>query len=202
MKKRTLNKATSRTVYNRLNSWFDVATEKEIEEGKEWYKEAQEFCEYIASHYRINPFTVACVISALSPNNKWLRNMIDTVSVIEAFIRNEKADTVSVCTYGANKAKAFEILESNSNIEKISIKTWNFAHNVGLLSGKHVTVDKWMVRAALTFAKEGKRNTVESLTPNQYELIADCICKIATERNLKAYQVQAIIWVAIRNNWK
>jgi len=200
--KRKLTGMSEQKMFNRLNSWFVSATEQEVAEGKVWYSDSQEFAEDVSGRYRLNPFTVACVISALSPNNKWRRNMIDTIAVVETWIQGGKPEDVSVCTYGANKAKAFELLATNGRLDKVSIKTWNFAHNVGLLSSKHVTVDKWMVRAALTFANEGKKDTVENCTAKQYEQIADCIRKIAERTDLKAYQVQAIIWVAIRNNWE
>ena len=197
-----LKDATPTSIRNRLEKWIQLASERDWGDGLSWYNEAQEFTEFVASHYRLNPFTVACALSVLSPNNKWERNKLDTISCIEAYLRGECADSVKCCTYNANKYKAFNILKGDVVLNSISIKTNSFAHNVALLSDKYITVDKWMIRAALLLPREKGKPCQESCTAKQYRVIEDEIRKLSVKYHVKGYQLQAIIWIAIRNNWK
>ena len=184
-------------IKNRLNYWFDQATEQEIKDGKNWYKEAQDFAKYLSETYKIDSYVCASVISALSPNNKWQRNKIDAEVVIKAYLNGIDPENIKVCTYNANKVKAFRILKGEIITEK-SPKTHAFAMNVGLLSSDHITIDKWHLRACLT--KE-KTDVVESCTNVQYRRVEKITSQLAKEKGLKGYEFQAIVWVAIRNRW-
>ena len=184
-------------IKNRLNYWFSLATEQEIKDGKNWYKEAQDFAKYLSETYKIDSYVCASVISALSPNNKWQRNKIDAEVVIKAYLNGIDPENIKVCTYNANKVKAFRILKGEIITEK-SPKTHAFAMNVGLLSTEHITIDKWHLRACLT--KE-KTDVVESCTNVQYRRVEKITSQLAKEKGLKGYEFQAIVWVAIRNRW-
>jgi hypothetical protein len=143
---------------------------------------------------------VAGTISALSPNNKWPRNLQDTANVLAAVVEDRPADSVKVCTYNANKLKAFEIARGNQQILKQSPKTYAFAKNVGELDPEFVTVDVWHLRACQTRSLSRKK-VAESVTPLQYKIIAEETKKVAKEFGLKGYEFQAIVWVTIRNRW-
>lgn len=197
MKNLSVTKYSDTKIKNRLNYWFGLATKEEIEQGKNWYKDAQDFAQYLSKKYSIDSYVCASVISALSPNNKWERNKFDAEEVIKAHLKGIPAEEVKVCTYSANKEKAFGILEGKVITEK-SPKTHAFAMNVGLLSSEHITVDKWHLRACLT--KE-KTDVVESCTSVQYRRVEKITSQLAKERGLKGYEFQAIIWVTIKNNW-
>ena len=196
-----ITKTTDRKIYNSLVRWLDYATDEQVNSGMSWYGEAQTFTQSLAKKYDICPYIVAGVVSALSPNNKWPRNKIDAEAIISAYTGGDDAYGVKVCTYNANKRRAIKILAGETTICSKSPKTNAFANNVGLLSDSHVTVDKWHIRACLVSPSHGKRKTIESVTPKHYHRIESITAKIARERNLKAYQVQAIIWVTIRNAW-
>jgi len=139
----------------------------------------------------------------LSPNNKWERNKIDTITVIEAYFNNLSPVDVKVCTYNQNKNKAFDILYGVKSITENSPKTHAFSMNVGLLSPSHITIDKWHIRACLSRPTD-KSNTAlqESISERQYRRIERITAKLASDHNLKGYEIQAIIWLAIRNAWK
>jgi len=183
-------------IKNSLKYWYNLATLEEIDQGKNWYKDAQNFAEYLSQKYSIDSYICASVISALSPNNKWDRNKIDAEEVIKAHINGHQ--DVKVCTYNSNKNKAFAILNGETITEK-SPKTHAFAMNVGLLSSEHITIDKWHLRACVT--KE-KADAVESCTAVQYRRIEKITSQLAKDLGMKGYELQAIIWVTIRNNWK
>jgi DNA-binding protein len=96
---------------------FMDATSLEIEQGKEWYRQAFNVCNRIGLDYGLNAETVAAVIAALSPNNKWERNIKDAENVVAAYMLGGVDDAlgVRVCTYGKNLSKAVDILNSCHN---------------------------------------------------------------------------------------
>ena len=99
-----------------------------------WYARANDVASDLACDYFVKkegryfikfpPLVTAGVISALSPNNKWKRNLIDARSVLDAVDSNQPSDVVKVCTYNANKLKAFEIARGNQEILTKSPKTY------------------------------------------------------------------------------
>ena len=197
MNKLSITKFSDTKIKNRLTYWLNQATKEEIKDGKNWYKDAQDFAKYLSQKYSIDSYVCASVISALSPNNKWKQNKKDAETVIKAHLNNVSPESIKVCTYGANKRKAFDILDGKVITEK-SPKTHAFAMNVGLLSSEHITIDKWHLRACLT---KTKKDIVESCTAVQYRRVEKITAQLAKENGLKGYEFQAIVWVAIRNRW-
>lgn len=183
-----------------LRTWYNRATKDEIKQGLTWYKDAMDFAKELSNTYDVSGEVAAGVISALSPNNKWERNKFDAVQVLMAVRDGKNMDDVKVCTYNANKAKAFAIAKGDKSILKSSPKTYAFARNVGENDSNFVTIDKWHLRACQTTSKKSK-TCKESVTPKQYRIIQDETVKVANEMGVKAYQFQAIVWVTIRNQW-
>jgi hypothetical protein len=199
--KRSITKFSDVKIKNRLKKWFDLSTDSERRAGLDWYSEAQSHAEHLSNEFKISRYRAASVISALSPNNKWERNKVDAYNLIKTFVNGGKPDDVKVCTYGANKRKAFKILQGKL-ITESSPKTHAFAMNVGELSSGHITVDKWHLRACMTQPSEGKRSCVESCTNKQYNRVERITADLAREHGLKGYEFQAIVWVTIKNNWR
>lgn len=181
-----------------LRYWFKQASVDEFEDGLQWYKRANDACKFMS--HMAPMLQVAGTVSALSPNNKWARNLQDAANVLAAVVEDRPADSVKVCTYNANKLKAFEIARGNQQILKQSPKTYAFAKNVGELDPEFVTVDVWHLRACQTRSLSRKK-VAESVTPLQYKIIAEETKKVAQEFGLKGYEFQAIVWVTIRNRW-
>lgn len=199
--KRSVKDLSDRQIENRLKAWLDESTQQEREEGISWYSEAQMFVEHTSKKYGIAPYKVAGVVSALSPNNKWERNKYDAITVIKAYLADISPDDVKVCTYNANKKKAFEILRGNTEITAKSPKTHSFAMNVGLLSPDHITIDKWHLRACVTKPSDGIVDCMESCTSAQYRSIESITADLAHKSGYKGYELQAIIWVTIKRVW-
>lgn len=200
MKKFTVTNYTDQKIKNRLEAWINLATEEQIEDGKNWYKDAQKFTRYLSDRYNIDSYVCASVVSALSPNNKWERNKTDAEAVIKAHLNGIAPENIKVCTYNANKNKAFDILNGKLITEK-SPKTHSFAMNVGLLSTDHITIDKWHLRACLLYPNDGVLPCIESCTAVQYRRIEKITTRIAKEKKLKGYELQAIIWLTIKDKW-
>jgi len=183
-----------------LRKWWKESTSEEREAGMVWYSEAQEFAKELSMRFNVSRETAAGVVSALSPNNKWERNKVDAVAVFEAVQVGVTPDRVKVCTYNANKEKAFEIAKGNKKILKQSPKTYAFARNVGEMDEGFVTIDKWHLRACQTTSKKPKM-CKESCTAKQYRLLqSDCLA-VAKELGVSGHILQATVWVTIRNRW-
>ena len=183
-------KAKART---RLRTYFDLATEKHIEDGMLWYSQANKLVNDLSLEFDIcTPEQIAGIISALSPRNKWERNIYDTTQVLRAVEKGKDLEDIKVCTFNTNKYKAFDIARGNLAIDRSSRKTYSFVKNIANLDSDYVTIDVWHLRAMF-----GK--TVESgLTPSRYDELAKITIEEASEVGLLGYQYQAIIWECIR----
>ena len=199
--KRTITKTTDRIIANNLNAWLLHATRANISEGKRWYKDAQKFTKKMGKKYGVDRYIVAALTSALSPNNKWKRNKQDAESMLKAYTEGKDIDSFKCCTYNSNKRKAWSILQGDIQLASKSPKTHSFAMNIGRLSDKHVTIDKWHIRACLCKPREGIVDTTETITSAQYRRVEAITARIAEEHKLKAYEAQAIIWVTIKEGW-
>ena len=199
MKKSIVNYSNTK-IKNNLKRWIEAAQDKDIKSGLGWYKDAQDFCEYLSKKYDIDTYTCATVVSCLSPNNKWDRNKVDAEAVIVAHKNGIDPGSIKVCTYTNNKLKAFRCLEGEM-ISETAPKTHAFAMNVGKLSSDHVTIDKWHLRACMIRPNEGVKTCVETLTAKQYRRVERLTSDLAKEYNYKGYEFQAILWVAIKNKW-
>lgn len=91
-----------------------LATAAERADGAAWYPVALDVCRTIADEHGLPCAQVVGVMAALSPRNRWERNIQDCQSLIKAYkaAGASQAALTKVCTFGANKAKAIKILES------------------------------------------------------------------------------------------
>ena len=195
-------KLTALTKYQRskvrvnLRDIFNSATEADIVGGVKWYKSAHDICLKYATKYDTTTERVAQIMSALSPNNKWERNIIDTESVLKAVKAGATAEQVKVCTFHANKFKAFAIARGELSIAATSPKTFAFVRNIGALDDTKVTIDLWHLRACFG-------ETIETgLTLKRYRELERITIDEAKKVGLKGYEFQAIVWEALRNSGK
>ena len=205
--KKKLSEISNRSIKLNLMKWIESANDEQVQNGKNWYNDAKQFCESIANKYKLDSYTVATVVSCLSPNNKWERNKVDAESTIGAFTsgkftKGEFMELVKVCTYNANKLKAWEALEQGLEIQKSSPKTHSFAMNIARNSSEHITIDKWHLRACQVSPISKKRDLQESCTALQYRNIERITSEVAKIYNLKGYEFQAIVWVTIKAKWE
>ena len=93
---------------------YQLATAAERVDGACWYHVARDVAEALGDDYDLGGRLKAIgVIAALSPRNKWARNVLDAENLIAAYKTGgaEQARLTKVCTFGANKEKAIKILE-------------------------------------------------------------------------------------------
>jgi hypothetical protein len=107
---------------------FFLANTEDREIGLNWYANAHTISERIASENGFSTDQIAGAIAALSPNNKWDRNIQDAENLAKAIRAGIDPQTVKVCTFGPNKLKAIQILTSDVDSAEI----------VSILSGQKV----------------------------------------------------------------
>ena len=218
--KKKLSEISNRSIKLNLMKWIESANDEQVKNGKKWYDEAMRFCKDIAKEYNLDPYTVATVVSCLSPNNKWEQNKKDAIATIKTFcywnsgetmtglkLKKEKQleqylKTIKCCTYKANRKKAWEALEQGTEIHKTSPKTHSFAMNIARNSSEHITVDKWHLRACQVSPISKKRDLQEACTALQYRNIERITSEVAKLYNLKGYEFQAIVWLTIKAKWE
>jgi len=93
------------------------ANPAEVQHGAQWYKQAQTIAQTIANSYSLSLQTVAGVIAALSPNNRWERNVSDADLLCKLHVSGGDCAALKVSTYNANKRKALQILSGFAPID-------------------------------------------------------------------------------------
>jgi hypothetical protein len=182
-------------VNSNLDNYFALATDKDIDSGIAWYKQAHYICKDLAERYNTKLETVASIISALSPRNRWPQNIKDTKTVLDAIHSGLSPNQVKVCTFHKNKEKAFLLAKEQTSITEKSLKTFSFVNNIAKLDKASITIDVWHLRACF-----GK--TVRS-TPSRkaYDQIRLLTIEKAKQKGLNGYEYQAIIWNSVKNNF-
>lgn len=191
---RKLTKNQLAKVSKNLDHYFNLATDQQINEGLFWYKKANDFCIEQSKVFNVDSFTVASIVSALSPRNKWLTNLKDTVTVLDAVKNGLGPTDIKVSTFHTNKFKAFAIAEGEVEITDESRKTYSFVCNVGNLDEDRATVDVWHLRACFN-------QTIGALGQLAYDQLERLTISKAKKLGLKGFEYQAIIWASVQSNF-
>lgn len=196
MKLKALTKYQRAKVRANLREIFNSATDTDVVGGRGWYASAHKICLDYAVEFGTTTERVAQIMSALSPNNKWERNIKDTRIVLEAVRSGVAPEAVKVCTFHGNKFKAFAIARGELSILATSPKTFAFVRNIGALDETKVTIDLWHLRACFGA-------TIETgLTLKRYRELERITIDEAKKVGLKGYEFQAVVWEALRNSGK
>ena len=110
MKDIGLTKKMSGWVYN-IKAVYNQASVEEKDDGWTWYANANKAARALSETYDVPLYCAAGVIAALSPNNKWSRNLADAETLISAYLNGEPVESVSVCTYHTMRAKAWSVMD-------------------------------------------------------------------------------------------
>ena len=183
------------------------ASPVDTQEGTVWYNNAYQICWALSDKYNLPLSTVVGVVSALSPNNKWDRNIFDAENIIHAYCMGY--DYPKVCTFTGNKDKAITILEceidSSDNICAILKGNKTIAFFRGILTNgqcDEITVDGHAFN--IWRGMYTSLNEVPAISNKLYKAVSDAYKEAAeTINNLEgtkysAAQIQAITWVTHR----
>ena len=184
---------------------YDMATPEEKRDGVVWYAVALADCNRIAIDNGVPLHIVVGVCAALSPNNKWDRNIVNTSDMVQAFINGEDMDSFKVSTYHAMKRKAWGILEAmpDSDEEVMTMlngqKIISFFRNI--MGHDTCTIDGHARNIAYG-VREGLTGSI-SIGKKEYATLQEKYVKAGKKkringRPLKAFEMQAITWVVWR----
>ena len=180
---------------------YKLAKPSEIKHGLTWYVNANSDCKEIAEKLELPLHIVIGVVSALSPNNKWERNIINANDLCTAFINGQDMDSIKVSTYHKMKQKAWSILQSMPSYdETIDIlngkKIVSFFRNI---SGDEtdITIDGH-ARNIYYNDKQGLTTPNTNIKKNEYKDIQKAYLRASKKLGIKAYELQAITWVVWR----
>ena len=100
---------------------YKMATPEEKRDGIVWYVEAFADCKRIALDTKVPVHIVVGVVAALSPNNKWDRNINNAKDLIEGYLNGEHIESIKVSTYNKMKEKAWSILDRMPDEDGVSL---------------------------------------------------------------------------------
>ena len=178
-----------------------MATPDEIKQGIAWYLNATSDCKNIAYKLRLPLHIVIGVVSALSPNNKWERNVTNAEDLCTAFINGQDMDSIKVSTYHKMKQKAWSILETMPSYDDaITIlngkKIVSFFKNING-DESEITIDGH-ARNIYYNDRQGLTTPNTNIRKLEYLDIQKAYQRASKKLGIKAYELQAITWVAWR----
>ena len=177
------------------------ATTHDIINGVEWYDRAKRYAYAIASRTDTNVNTVIGVMAALSPNNKWERNIADCERMCEAWVKGDDLDDFKVSCYNTMKLKAWSILEDNLTSDNDILDRLNgqkirsFYSNIRGLD--EVTIDGHALNIALG-VRQGLTTDKTNMSKKVYRQMQEVYVRAAKRVDIKPHILQAITWTT----WK
>ena len=182
-------RATPAQVASNLLAVFSQAGQPEVEDGKHWYTNAHNECVRLSELYHIPLVLVVGIVAALSPRCRWE----DNITFAAVFMAQGNGEGIPL--YSNSLDKAARILAGEHPLTVLGgPKTKAFYSN--LLDPECADcncIDTWMARAAYA-----DRAHTGNITQFEYDVIEQAVHNIAKRVGLIPCQVQAIIWITIR----
>jgi len=184
-----------RMIHNIVSVYRD-ADETQHAEGLLWYDQAKREAYHIAMKHDVPVYITVAVIAALSPNNKWARNLVNADALIGAFVNGDGIDSVKVSTYHKMKAKAWAILAARPsyNGAKDMLKGQKITSFFMDIMGEfNVTIDGHARNIAYG-ERVGLTDDRSNIGVREYRGLQAAYEETAQRVGLMPYQLQAITW--------
>lgn len=189
-------------IYN-ITSVYRDADKLQHAEGLLWYSDALKSANLMAIKHGVPVYIAVAVIAALSPNNKWSRNIINADALIGAFIRGDGIDSVKVSTYHKMKAKAWGILAARPDYDtaKAMLKGQKITSFFCDIMGEfNVTIDGHARNIAYG-ERVGLTDDRTNIGVREYRALQAAYEEAAQRLGLMPYQLQAITWRVWRDRF-
>lgn len=176
------------------------------EEGLNWYAIAHAKAEAIANRLHMVSLIKVCgIIAALSPNNRWERNLVDAELLLKHAIQGDKIDSFKTGTYDHNKSKAWAIAHGISPLDILGGNKVRSFYQC-LINPQIcdvVCIDSHATNICL--GRLAPISRTPTLSSAKFELLAHCYT-VATqqinadslESDVLPLQVQALTWTYYR----
>ena len=180
---------------------FKQSTVEEVAHGLTWYADALKECQDMADCHRLPLAIVVGVVAALSPTNRWQRNLVDAHYMCKSFVNGGYVEDTAPCTYKTMRDKAWKILSDGVTQD---------AHDIAkTLNGPKITDFFWCIMGQDVCVIDGHawcianadRRTMQDVPSIGKKLRAelqDAYVKAGNKHNMTAYEMQAATWVT----WK
>ena len=186
---------------NILAIW-NFATPQEKVDGARWYLDAARDAEMISIEHDVPFVTVVGVIAALSPNNKWTRNLTNAADLVAAFMNGDDIDSFKVSCYSAMKRKAWSIMvdmidDKDTMLVRLNgRKICNFARCIWGDSSS-VCVDGHARNIAYA-ERIGLTDSRTNIGLREYGLLTASYNAAAEIAGVPGYVMQAVTWTVWR----
>ncbi|MFZ9947443.1 MAG: DUF7178 family protein [Vulcanococcus sp.] len=188
---------------NEILAVYALASAADRADGMAWYGVANAVAAEISDRYGVSMVQAIGVIAALSPRNRWERNVLDAENMVQAYVAGgaEAAQATKCCTFGGNKAKAVQILQLDDATEEAVLE---------ILSGPKLReffccINGWVAEVCIDGHAysiwTGGRVTlanVPSIGKKLRETIKADYRSAAREVGISPSQMQAVTWCAWR----
>jgi hypothetical protein len=189
------------TIVRNILKVFRLATTGEVYNGTTWYGSAQYEATNIAYAHDLPLRIVVGVIAALSPNNKWERNISNAADMIAVYLNGGSVEMCKPSTYLKMRDKAWLILEQMPATDAEVIKVLNgqkiTSFFLNIMGINTCTVDGHAFNIA-NGKRIGLTEPEVNITKGQYKELQDAYKRAGKRVGLKAFEIQAITWVV----WK
>ena len=179
---------------------FAQCTGDEVQHGLTWYSDALKECQDMADCHKLPLHIVVGVVAALSPTNRWERNLVDAHYMCKTFVDGGYVEDCAPCTYKTMRDKAWSILQTTPhdadavafilNGPKITDFFWCImGEDVCVIDGHAWCIANRDRRTMQEVPSIGKRLRIE---------LQQAYSRAGKKHGMTAYQMQAATWVA----WK
>ena len=191
-----------RMMYN-ITCVYRDADETQHAEGLLWYEQAKREAYHIAMKHDVPVYIAVAVIAALSPNNRWPRNLVNADALIGAFVNGDGLLSVKVSTYHKMKQKAWDILAARPsyNGAKEMLKGQKITSFFMDIMGEfNVTIDGHARNIAYN-ERIGLTDDRTNIGVREYKALQEAYKEAANDAGIMPYQLQAITWRVWRDRY-
>lgn len=184
------------TLENRLRLFLKESNQKEVINGKFWYKNMSDWIEPIAVNYNVPMYKACGIFAALSPQMSVPRNK----DLFLTFLKTGNAAHYKMLIDKCNEiltAKNWHEVAKILNGKKITA----FYMNIYMFDrATKVTIDRHAISSLLQTPKNTRplRANEQTMTANQYAYFESIYKSIADEMGILPHQLQAIVWDTYR----
>lgn len=195
-----LGKEVTRTkVIKNILRYYNLCTQEEIESGKNWYKEANVFCQELADQHKLEVWKVAGVVSALSPQTSWEMNKTFAKEFIakggRGFMGNrDRTIKAKKILKASNGDEVHDLLSTKPGK---ALKTKAFFRNISMPGFCDTTCIDRHALAVATQKPDNTRalsNKEGSITEKQYRFLSTCYIEASKKVKIIPSELQAITW--------
>ena len=182
----------------------DAAHPEQLERatvGRNSYREIHRRCHQMAAANWVIVEKAVAVTAVISPIITWEENIAQADALCWEASTGD-SPCIPITALPANVTKARRILAGESALDVIrGPKVWNFYHSILHPENPYtVCVDRHVARAAFGW-EYGWRDTDTRLkSPGEYDTVAEAVRRIAKKRGMRALELQALLWLVMREN--